>query len=116
MRITGRVIGLIAAVFALMFLIGGALDETLSEEAEGIEIAGILLAVLLVIALAGSILSWWRERTAGTLLILASIGLGIHIGIGAGRNHFLAWLMVGFPYLVAGGLLLFAWWLERKLT
>ena len=79
-----------------------------------IETAGILLAALSAVALAGCILSWWRERLAGILLVLVSIGLGIHIGAFAGRNHFLAWSMVGLPYLVAGGLLLSAWWLERK--
>ena len=114
MRLTGRAIGLIAAGFFLVFLIGGAIDEALTEEPEAITIEGILLGVLIVIALAGSILSWWRERLAVILLVLVSIGLGIHIGICAGRNHFLAWLMVGLPFLVAGGLLLYAWWLERK--
>jgi hypothetical protein len=114
MRLTGRVIGLVAAGFFLVFLIGEAIGEALTEGSEAIELAGILLAVLIVIALAGSILSWWRERLAGILLVLVSIGLGIHIAICAGRNHFLAWLMVGFPYLVAGGLILYAWWLERK--
>jgi len=114
MKLTGRVIGLLAAGFVLVFLIGGAIDEALSEEPEGIEMAGILLAALIVIALAGSILSWWRERLAGILLILASIGLGVHIGICAGRNHFLAWSMIGLPYLVAGVMFLYAWWLERK--
>ena len=114
MRITGRVISLLVAGFFLAFLVGGAIDEALSEEVEAIEVAGIILAILVVVALAGSILSWWRERLAGILLVLVSIGLGIHIGIYAGRNYFLAWSMVGLPYLVAGGLLLYAWWLDEK--
>ena len=114
MRFTGRVIGLVAAGFFLAFMIGEAIGEALKGLGPIMEIEGILLGILIVIALAGGILSWWREQLAGILLILASIGLGIHIGVCAGRNHFLAWLMVGFPYLVAGGLLLYAWWLERK--
>ena len=59
-----------------------------------------------MILLAGAIL----------LLVLVSLALGIHIGVYAGHNHFLAWLMIGFPYLLAGGLILTSLWLESKAT
>ena len=115
MRLTGRIIGLFTAGFFLAFLIGEAISEVLAEDWEAtIGVEGILLGILVAIALAGCIISWWRQRLGGILLILASIGLGIHIGIIAERNHFLVWLVLGFPYLIAGGLLLYAWWLERK--
>ena len=115
MRLTGRIIGLFTAGFFLAFLIGEAISEVLAEDWEAtIGIEGILLGILVAIALAGGIISWWRQRLGGILLVLASIGLGIHIGIIAQRNHFLVWLVLGFPYLIAGGLLLYAWWLERK--
>ncbi len=115
MRLTGRIIGLFTAGFFLAFLIGEAISEVLAEDWEAtIGVEGILLGILVAIALAGCIISWWRQRIGGILLILASIGLGIHIGIIAPRNHFLVWLVLGFPYLIAGGLLLYAWWLERK--
>ncbi|MBA7631664.1 hypothetical protein ES703_39199 [subsurface metagenome] len=116
MRWAGRVIGLVAAGFFLMMLIGTAVAEVLTESLEPMTIEGALLAVLGVIALAGCIVSWWRERLASILLILTAAGLGAHIGVCAGRNHFLAWLMMGFPYLVAGGLLLTSWRLSRKPT
>lgn len=115
MRQTGRIIGLVFACFFLVFLIGEAISEALTKNLEAnIGVEGILLTIIIAIALAVSILSWWRERLAGILLILVSIGLGIHIGIYAGSNHFLAWSIVGLPYLVAGGLLISAWWLERR--
>ncbi len=114
MRWAGRVIGLVAAGFLLIMLIGAAIAELLTEDLEPFAIEGILLVVLAAIALAGGIVSWWRERFAGMLLVLAAVGLGIHIGIVAGRNHFLVWLMVGLPYLVAGALLLTSWRLLRK--
>ena len=113
-RWAGRIIGLLAAGFFLTMLIGAAIAEVLTEVSEPITIEGVLLGIVGVIALAGCIVSWWRERLAGILLVSTAIGLGIHIGICAGHNHFLAWLMVGFPYLVAGGLLLTSWWLSRK--
>ena len=114
MRWAGRVIGLVAAGFLLIMLIGAGIAELLAEGLEPFTIEGILLVVLAGIALAGAIVSWWRERLAGILLVLASVGLGIHIGIVAGRNHFLVWLMVGLPYLVAGALLFTSWRLSRE--
>ena len=113
MRWAARIISLAAAGFLLAMLIGGALTEGVSRDiVEAIQ--GISLGVLGLIALAGGIVSWWRERLAGTLLILTSAGMGIHIGLIAGRNHFLAWLMVGLPYLVAGALLFNSWRLSRR--
>ncbi len=114
MRRVGRIIGLVAAGFFLVILVGEATGEALGEGGELIETAGVLLAALSAVALVSCILSWWRERLAGILLVLVSIALGIHIGVYAGQNHFLAWSMVGLPYLAAGGLILYAWWLERK--
>jgi len=117
MRWTARIIGLLAAVFCLFMLIGEAVGEILTEGWKPIDadmVAGILIGVLGVIGLAGCIVSWWRERLASILLALTAVGFGIHIGFCAGRNHFLAWLMVGFPYLIAGVLLFVAWQLSRK--
>lgn len=114
MKRTGRIIGMIAAGFFLVFLVGEAVGESFSEGEGIIEAAGILIAALSAVALVACLISWWRERLAGILLVLVSIALGIHIAIYAGHNHFLAWLMVGFPYLVAGGLILGSLWIERK--
>jgi len=114
MRRTGRIIGMIAAGFFLVIMVGEAVGESLSEGEGIIETAGVLLAALSAVALVACIISWWRIRLAGILLVLVSIALGIHIGIYAGSNHFLAWLMVGFPYFVAGGLILISLWLERE--
>lgn len=114
MKWAARIIGLVMGVFCLVFLIGEAVSEFLDEGREAMEAAGILLGVLLGLALLGTIVSWWRERLASVLLAAASIGLGIHIAVYAGRNHFLAWLMVGLPYLVASILLLISSRLSRQ--
>ncbi len=114
MRWAGRVIALVAVGFLLIMLIGGAIAEILAEDSEPITIEGVLLAVLAAMALAGCIVSWWRERLAGLLLVLTAVGFGIHIGVCAGRNHFLVWLMLGLPYLIAGVLFLTSWRLSRK--
>jgi carbon starvation protein CstA len=111
-RWAGRIIGLVAAIYAVFAVV---VSEIMEAVLEGIEpaVAGTTLAVLGGIALAGGIMSWWCEWVGGVLLVMVSIGLGVHIGIFAGHNHFLAWLMFGFPFLVAGSLLLVSWRLSR---
>ncbi len=95
-------------------LIGEGIVDVVDEGLEQVSMAGILLGVFGGLALAGCIASWWRERLAGVLLVLVSAGLGIHIGVYAGRNHFLVWLMLGLPYLVAGVLFLISGRLSTK--
>lgn len=90
LRWAARIIGLSAAGLLSAMLIGSAVAEVLADDSEPITMVGLTLGMLAVIALAGSILSWWKGRLAGILLMLASIGLGIHIGIFAGHNHVLA--------------------------
>lgn len=114
MKWAARIIGLVMAGFFLVVLIGETVGEILDEGREAIETAGILLGILQGLALLGTIVSWWRERLASILLAAASIGLGIHIAEYAGRNHFLAWLAVGLPYLVASILFLISSRLSRQ--
>jgi len=59
MRWAGRIIGLGAAGFLLIMLIGAALTEGPGQDiTEAIQ--GVSLGMLGLIALAGSIVSWWR--------------------------------------------------------
>ena len=118
MRWAARIIGLLAAGVCLLMLIGSTVAEVLAEGWKPINadiVVGILIGVLGAIGLAGCIMSWWRERLASILLVLTAVGFGIHIGLCAGRNHFLVWLMIGFPYLVASVLLFNSWQFSRKI-
>ena len=110
LRWAGRAIGTIAAVFFAGMLIGSAASEGVGP----MTIESGTLVLLGVAALAGCIASWWRDMTASILLVLTSIGLGVHIGCFAGHNHVLAWLIIGVPYLVAGILVLSARQLSRR--
>ena len=116
MRWAARAIGLLISIFFLTILVGEAIAEGWETTTQADMVAGILIGVLGVIGLTGCIVSWWRERFAVILLLLTAAGFGVHIGIYAGRNHFLAWLMVGFPYLVVATLLFFSWLFSRKLA
>ncbi len=112
MRWAARAIGLVAAMFFVVMLIGSAVSEGVGP----MTIASSTLVLIGAVALAGCIASWWRDSLAGILLVLTSIGLGVHIGCFAGRNHVLAWSMVGLPYLVAGILILSSWRLSKKIV
>jgi hypothetical protein len=109
-RWAARAIGTIAAVFFVLMLIGSALSEGLGP----VTTESVTLVLLVAVALAGCAVSWWRDMTAGVLLILTSIGFAVHIGCFAGHGHALAWSIIGLPYLVAGVLILSAWWLSRQ--
>lgn len=114
MTLAGQIIGLIVAIFMAIMVIGSAAGEIIEDEPLPFDVEGVTLGIITIVALAGCIISWWRERLAGILLILVAIGLAIHIGICAGRNHVLAWITLGLPYLIAGGLLFGSWRLSRN--
>ena len=110
MRWAARAIALVGAIYFLVILIGSAINEAVGP----ITVEGATLALLALVAVAGCVASWWRERLAGILLIATAVGLGIHIGTYAGRWHLLMWSIMGLPYLFAGLLLLGSLRLSRK--
>jgi len=113
MRWAARVISLIITVFGATMLIGEAATEFISQGFVTTSIEGGLLVMIGLVALAGCVMSWWRDLPASILLVVTSAGLGVHIGIFAGRNHFMVWSILGLPYLVAGVLLINAWRLSK---
>jgi len=121
MRLAGRIIAYSITGFGGAMLIGEAVGEFTQKGWAVITEAtpadpGLLLAIIGAVALAGCILSLWRGRVAGILLVAVAAALGAHIANFAGRNHMLAWSMLGLPYLVAGILLLNSWRLSQELA
>lgn len=114
MRLAAQIIAYGMTGFGGAMLIGEAVGEYLREGGVVIEPVGVLLVVIGAVALAGCILSWRRERVGGILLVATAAALGAHIANFAGRNHLLAWSMVGLPYLIAGVLFLNCWRLSRE--
>ena len=119
MRWAGRVIALVIVLFGAFMFIGEAVSEVLREGWTAlfspVEVVVIALVLIGVVALAGCVLSWRRDGLAGILLVVTAAALGAHIGVYAGRNHLLAWAMLGLPFLTAGALLISSWRLSRKL-
>jgi hypothetical protein len=130
MRIAARVIGLAVTLFGLMMAIGEGIQSLQTEGFGPINLVffgGSFIVLSMFAALAGCIISWWRVRLAGILLVLTFFGL-ITAGVLAGGpvdlpERFspsviltnMGWASImGSPFLVAGVLFLLSWWLSRK--
>ncbi len=76
----------------------------------------VIMSVISSVALAGCILSWWRLRPAGILLIVAAAlqGSGIPPLPALLPQDARVWAIVGLPYLVAGVLFMRAWWVLKE--
>jgi hypothetical protein len=105
----GRFIAFIAAAFLIVMLVSeGALKDISTSD-----IAGLLLIVFGVAALAAYILSFWKVSYAGILLIAVSVAFFIHSFYYLNNGQIALWLLTGMPHLVAGGLLLLGWRIKK---
>jgi hypothetical protein len=89
------------------------IGSAITEGADPITIETGTLVFLGLMALAGGILSWWKDAISGILLFLTAVGLGIHISCHAGHNHLFAWVLIGLPYLIASILMVSSWRLSK---
>jgi hypothetical protein len=125
MRLFARIIGLAIAVFGLIF--GMSEAGTHITETEGFKVIALYLQSFLmgssaIIALVGCIISWWRVLPAGILLILAGVALPVIVRLPASfrtpstseETPVIMALIAGSPFVVAGVLFLWSWWLLRK--
>ena len=105
----GRFIAFIAAAFVIVMLVSeGALKDISTGD-----MAGILLIVLGVIALAAYVISYWNANYAGILLIAVSLAFVMHSFYYLNTGQIALWLLTGMPQLVAGSLLLIGWGIKK---
>jgi len=126
MRLAARIIGFISAGSAGEFIGEGAYVLLLAARgvpvfADACAVGGVLLGVFSAIGLAACILSWWRERAAGIMLVSAAAAMGIFVSIFRAPaiipgQLMIFWLWMGLPYLVAGILFLNSWRLSQELA
>ena len=118
LRLAARIIGFGVVGFVLTFLIGETCLEyqEIGRAAIGIEV--VLIGIITGIALTGCILSWWRERLSGVLLIVSAVLSATNIPPLPPLipDDVRVWLMVGLPRLVAGIFFLIAARLSRKMA
>ena len=109
MRWSGRILASLAASWFLAVFVG----EAVSCDPGPFTWEGATVVAVGIVAIAGAILAWCRERPAVVILLLTSVLLGVHIATYAGRHHLLVWMAMGLPHLVAGLLLLGSMRLSR---
>lgn len=118
MRWAAWIIGGVVLAFLLMMLIGEGI-MAIRDESLGLDVASLLIILPILTALAGYIVSWWREEIGGLLLILVSMAFAILPGVGAQwawsvLQALRVWAILGLPFLIVGGLFLLSWWFSRK--
>ena len=67
------------------------------------------MAYMVTTALVVTFFAWWRPQRGGLLLVLFGIIFSTFGAVSAGHNRWLAVLVSGFPFLVAGVLYLIGW-------
>lgn len=93
-----RIIGFVAAGFFLSLIVG----ELRKQGGEVTTVEAGLSGMSGGIALTGCVISWWRERLAGILLVSASAVWGIVQYAILGIHDSTIWAGYGMPYLIAG--------------
>ena len=126
MRLAARIIGFISAGSAGEFIGGGAYVLVLAARGVPVfandagAVVGVLAGVFSGIGLAACILSFWRERAAGIMLVSVAVAMGIFVSIFRAPaiipDPLLIWLWMGLPLLVAGVLFLNSWRLSQELA
>ena len=106
----GRGLGTALSAIWLFILLAGLIagDDELTVDEEDAELQGAVLAALVLTAIAGFLLSFRRNEAGGVLTLVAGCLLCVFALVTAGRNHWLAVLVSGIPWIAVGGLTLLA--------
>lgn len=101
---SGRVLGSLSALFWVLSTVLSGITEILrTRRIPSLEGSVLLLLVIFNSAAVG--ISWRKIRLGGLLVVAGGILLSIFAVITAGHNRIFAVLVSGFPFLVAGALL-----------
>lgn len=97
-----RVIGLAASLLWVFTMIGHLLEEGFTP----LDAEGTILGAFILIAVIGVAVGFFNEDTGGSIALVAGLALSVFAVMTAGRNHWLAVLVTGAPFAVAGILFL----------
>jgi hypothetical protein len=109
-RNVARVISSVVAGFILLFAVGqwiqqlsaGRLTHEWRLSTTGMAVYCLLIAV-------GSGIGWWRENIAGTILIIAGLGMLLSMFIFLAPHDYWLSLVFSLPFLLSGILYLIYW-------
>lgn len=102
LRIVTKAVAFLAALTGLLYLRVIVGEVTTAIQQEDFPIEGVLMLILLLVATAGLIISWWREGLGGLLALIGGIGLAV-IDYGLiGRGGWLVTILYCSPFIIAG--------------
>lgn len=109
----GRVVGFIFSAFFMLFLVGEGIPGILEH---GLQNSGwILLYILLLLGtVAGYVISYFRGKTGGLVMICGGCAMAAFQLATGGMNDFRIALLFGLPFLVSGLAALTCW--KKKTT
>ena len=120
LRWSARIIGILAMALCLFLLVLMIVEIVTEIQEEGFEGEYFLVLLLPIIPAAGFIVSWWRERVGGSILIVSYFLSGfsctiesLYLGEGFRLCPPITWILP-LPFLVAGVLFLICSKLSRK--
>lgn len=111
-RLAGRLIASIAALLWLFVIIAQVVIG-LQKGQDVFTLEGSLLGILILVNAVGTVLAWWKPVIGANAILAGGLALSVFALISAGRNHAVAVLVSGAPFLLAGILILTA---SRTLT
>jgi len=112
MHVLARWVGTIVGAIYLLILVT---PERLDTGANSPGIEGMILGGLIIIAIVGIVIAWWREGVGGTIVTVTAIALSVFGLVTAGRMKIIAALFGGGPFLLVGILFLISFQRSRKL-
>ncbi len=109
-----RIFRLVALIFATiaaavwLFVMVMQVVVGLQKGQDVLTLESGLLALLVLVNVAGAVIGWWKTAAGARMLLLGGLALSIFSIAAAGRNRALAVAVSGLPFLLSGGLLWFA--------
>ncbi len=100
--VAARIVGTTASIWWVFILVA----SLIAEGFDSIEAEGTVLVALIFFAVIGVAIGFTREDIGGVIALLAGVALGVFAVITAGRNHWLAVLVSGGPFILTGVLFL----------
>lgn len=93
----------VASLFFLVFLIGEGIPDIVRGAAKDL----VFFLPFLVIAIAGCIISFFKQKFGAILMLIGGIGIDIILYLQGGSAQFGIMVVYGLPYIFPGGVFLF---------
>lgn len=114
LRIVTKAVSFLAALTGFLYLRVIVGEVTTAVQQDDFPTGGILILILLMVATAGLIISWWREGLGGLLAVIGGIGLAVVDYSILDRGIWLVTILYCSPFIIAGTFCLVCAYMTRN--